>query len=302
MLVKYGEEIKSLRLAELITELFPADEGEISQIYGRIGSGKTYCATKDILDDLNHGKIVYCNWKVQWNGYDERDNWFLLLLGFLGLKRNFYKFDQSNLHYFPITNSFTEDISKLTDCKIYLDEGHIAFDSYVTTRMPLEKRAAILHTRHFNRAIIVVSQRPTAIHVTLRANVNRFYKCEKILDTNESWLKWFLPKKWRLQKFQKTEFQDTLENDAPNEKRFVDPKTMMETQDYAYAVSIKKYWGRKKYFEAYDTKYMRGNTPTSQENNAHVIHTTPLDCGRMLAKLPTWITKLNLRSLQFWKK
>jgi len=32
----------------------------------------------------------------------------------------------------------------------------------------------------------------------------------------------------------------------------------------------KNYWGRKKYFEMYDTKYLRGNTPPSQPNFAEI--------------------------------
>ena len=35
-----------------LLSLFPPHSGEITLRYGRIGSGKTYGATKDIIDDL----------------------------------------------------------------------------------------------------------------------------------------------------------------------------------------------------------------------------------------------------------
>jgi len=129
----------------------------------------------------------YSNWKIDWQGYDERSNKWLLLLGIIGLKKTFFNFPKENWHFMEIKDTFTDDISKLTDCKIGLDEGHIAFDSYEMARMKIEKRNAVLWTRHFDRTYLIISQRPSAIHVTLRANVNRFFKCEKTLDIKLFW-------------------------------------------------------------------------------------------------------------------
>lgn len=253
-----------------VLDLIPPDEGEINQYYGRIGCGKTYAATVDILRELTRGQVVYANWIIDWSGYDQRQILFYRLLGILGLKRHFLYFPKENLRYFEVKNTFTDDISQLTDCKIYLDEGHIAFDSYEMARMKMEKREAVLHTRHFNRTIVIISQRPSAIHVTLRANVNRFFKCEKVLD-------------WKffgihLIRFKKTEFQDTDDNDKPKEdkiKEFIkDEKTGMmmakDTSEYEYAISTQYYWGRSKIFKAYDTKYMRKGMKSSQTNLAEL--------------------------------
>lgn len=259
--LEVGSRIENVDLLELL----PPDEGEINQYYGRIGSGKTYAATADVIRELERGQIVYANWKIKWEGYDERKKRFLLFLGLLGLKRHYAKYPKNNLHFFEIKDSFVEDISKLTDCKIYLDEGHIAFDSYEMAKMKIEKRTAVLHTRHFDRTIIVISQRPTAIHVTLRANVNRFYKCEKTTDWNLFW-------KWRIQRFLKTEFQDVTQNDVPDETKIINEETHEETDEYAKAVSTESYWGKKKIFQAYDTKYRREGMATSQTNFAQIYY------------------------------
>lgn len=268
--VLVGNRIENIDLLEML----PPDEGEIDQYYGRIGSGKTYAATVDVIKDLERGQVVYTNWSIIWNGYDERSSRWKLLLGFLRLKRHFYYFPRENLKYFPVKDSFTDDLGRLNDCKIYLDEGHIPFDSYATTRMSLEKRAAVLHTRHYNRTIVVISQRPSAIHVTLRANVNRFYKCEKTINLKLG--------KLLLLRFLKTEFQDTRENDTPDETRVLDPETHEDTKEYKFAISSKHYWGRKIVFKKYDTKYLRTSGNSSQVNAAEIYSVRSRDCLRKI--------------------
>lgn len=224
-------------------DLLPPDEGSINQIYGRIGSGKTYCATEDLLNDLNSGQIVYANWKVNWEGYDQRKNWFYLFLGMLGLKKEFWVYPKTNFRFLPIDENFHDTFGRLTDCAVYLDEGHLAYDSYKLTKMTMQERANILHTRHFDRKVVIVSQRPTAIHVTLRDNVNRFFKCERIFKFG-----WLII-------FRKTEFQDF---------------TVYGTIDEEQPINSEWYFGRAKIFKAYDTKYLRGNLKHSQPNLAEI--------------------------------
>jgi len=235
-----------------ILELLDPDEGEINQYYGRIGSGKTYTATSDVLRDLKRGQVVYANWKLNFKGYDERNIWYYKILGVLGLKRKFINIPKENFHYLPIGSDIVHKLSTLNDCIIYLDEGHLYLDSYITTKMDISERASILHTRHFNRVINVISQRAMAIHVTVRANVNRFYRCESVFQ--------FM----NFHVFRKTEFQDL---------------TFGETVDEELPVSQKLYFGRKEIFEMYDTKYLRGDTPPSQTNYGEVF-------------IPTWNEKL----------
>lgn len=256
--VKINGETKEIDALYLI----PPDEGELNQYYGRIGNGKTYIALRDILNDLNYGLIVKCNFPIIWDGYDERKSRLKNLLKLLGLKRNFYVFPKGNLQYFDITKEWANKqgytdfhhwFSKQTSCRIYIDEGHLVYDSYQLAKMDLDKRVAILDTRHYDRSVSIISQRASAIHAVLRGNVNRFFKCEKILDIKIP----FTNK--RILRFLKTEFQDIDGNEKPDE-------TKNEDDEYEFAITQKTYWGRKKYFEKYDTRYRRGQTPESQND------------------------------------
>lgn len=219
-----------------LVDLFEAEEGSINQYYGRIGQGKTYNATADALADLAAGRVVYLNWHLHYEGFDERSSLMQLLGSLLGLKRRFYRFPKENLRYISIDHNFLDNFEKLTDCKVYLDEGHVAFDSYEMAKMSLRKRQAVLHTRHFNRTICIISQRPTAVHVSMRANVNIFYKCEKLLQ-------------WPLLIFRRTEFQDLTG----------------ETVDETQPISSKVYFAKKHVLNAYNSKYLRNGMEPSQK-------------------------------------
>lgn len=256
-----------------ILELIPPNEGALRQYYGRIRNGKTYAATSDIIDDLNSGQVVYANWPVKWEGKDQRKEFFARLLGALGLKKKFWVYPKTNFHFVDLRDlnnvlvdnkalgkNFYDWFATLTSCSVYLDEGHIYYDSYLALKMNLKNRIAILDTGHYDRTINIISQRPTAIHAVLRGNVNQFFKCEKTMD--------FLG--WKI--FKRTEFQDVA-NEVPNEERetIVNPKTGEKSYgEYVWAISEKTYWGRKKIYEAYNTKYRRFNTPESQSNEAHI--------------------------------
>ncbi len=230
-----GKEVREIELLDL----FPPSAGMISQYYGRIGSGKTYSATADVLELLRMGKVVYTNWKIHYEGYDQRKSLAYILLSiFWPFKKRFYAFPKENLKYIEVDKQFHENFSKLTDCHVFLDEGHVVFDSYEMARLDIEKRKSILHTRHFDRSIHIISQRPTAIHVAMRANVNVFYKCECL---------------WQIfhwTRFKRTEFQD-MTNETVNE----DPELI---------ISEKYYFGKQEVFKAYNTKYLRGNILPSQ--------------------------------------
>lgn len=246
---------------------FPAQEGEIDQYFGKIRNGKTYIATADAYKDLCKGKIVYANWHIQWQGYDERKSKWHLFWGALGIKRVYKKFPKENFHYLPVDANFFSVFETLTDCIVYLDEGHIAFDSYEMAKMDIGRRAAVLHTGHYDRTIKIISQRPTAIHVTLRANVNRFFQCVKIIDLKKiPLLGRFLPS---LRLFKRVEYQET---------------TGQETVDLTMPEGTRFYWGKKKVYELYNTKYLRGDTPDSQPNFAQMFRLGAKDALRLLSK------------------
>jgi len=209
-LIRRGKEIAGMSGYDVAA----ADEGELNQIYGRIGCGKTLLATIKALKLLRRGQVVYTNWEIAWDGYDERDSRWLLFKGLLGLKKEFYVFPKDNLKFIKVDEEFIDKLGQLSDCTVMLDEGHLVLDSYTKTSMDMDRRNAVLWTRHFDRTIIVISQRPSAIHVTMRANVNRFYKCEKTFD--------FAFFGHRFQRFLVTEFQDVTSSDVPDESRVMD--------------------------------------------------------------------------------
>jgi len=227
--------MKKIESVDLVT-LFSPGDGEITQRYGRIGQGKTYGATMDVLDDLKAGKVVYVNWHMNFEGIDQRTEWSHILGGLLFPWVNtYYVFPKENLRYIKIDEHFLDTFSKLTDCSVYLDEGHVVFDSYEMAKMSMQKRVAVLHTRHFDRSINIISQRPTAIHVMMRANVNRFYKYEKIMT-------------WPFLLFKRTEYQDMTQ----------------ESVDEEQPLSTKFYIGRKEIYQMYDSKYLRNGMEASQ--------------------------------------
>jgi len=243
---------------------WPDVEGSIDLIFGGLGSGKTYAATADILHDLEQGKVVYATWPVDFRGYDERYHWFKLLLAFFGLKRRFYAFDSSNFHYVPLTApDFMERFALSTDCVWYVDEAYAVIDSYVKNKMSLAQRFSIYGTRHFNRRLVLVAQRPTSIHVAARAMVNRFYRCERPFP--------FLQKILHFAFFVKTEYQDMLDENVDLEK----------------PLSTRWYFGSSRIFKAYNSKYLRGSAVPLDTPKIDVYRTNPLSLVVFLTSLFT---------------
>jgi len=229
-------------LASDLIDVFSATEGSINMYYGKIGNGKTYAATADVLDLLKQGKVCYVNWHMVVPDFDDRQSLFLILVNiFLFRKRFYYIPCSKNLHYFDpenfnSTGELVEWLSGLNDCHIFFDEGQDMFDSYEGTKFSKAKRRLILHTRHYHRTLNIISQRPTAIQVSARGNVNRFYKCVKMFS-------------WPWLVFRRFEFQDM---------------TGETVDEMADPVSQKTYLGSNKVFKAYNTDYLAQGIPKSQ--------------------------------------
>jgi len=230
-----------------LRDKFEAPEGTIDLIYGRIGSGKTYCATEMVLEDLRNGHVVYCNWHLNYSGHDDRRSFWYLLIGLLYPPyKSYYEFPPENLRYFNSDEVDVEWLSSLTDCDVYIDEGQWIFDSYEKTNFSKAKRRLILHTRHLNRRLVIITQRPTAIQVSARGNVNRFFKCEKLIHRP-------------IQIFRQWQFQDmtgeTVDETIP----------VRQGRGIFGWMKPRLFFGKKRIFDAYNTKYLRGGIPRSQE-------------------------------------
>lgn len=246
-----------------IKDYWPPDEGSMNFYYGKIRNGKSYAATVDLLDDLNHGQVIYADWIVKWDGVDERHRFWPRFNYWIKRYRRLWVIPKENFNFIHILrkddngichNDFCADkkknhfqtkaeflnfLSGLTDCKIYLDEAYKYISSYTGTRIDEQLQSDILATGHMDRTLNVIAQRPTSVHVTLRGNVNRFYKCTKLFGM------------FGINLFLREEYQDmaeeTVKDDVPSD-------------------SWKIYFGSKRIYRAYNTKWMRQGIPDSQEN------------------------------------
>ncbi len=231
---------KKVDISELI-DVFQAQEGEIQSWSGRIGSGKTYGATKRAVDDLLRGRVVYTNWHLLLDDYiaDQRKSFRYIFMNFLFFRKRFYNIDiKKNWHYYDLDSPNVVDfISSLTDCVVYADEGQDIFDSYEGTKMSKKKRKSLTRTRHLNKTLVIISQRPQAIAVTARANVALFYRTEKVLT-------------WPLVFFKVLATEDI---DSQN----------MPIWDKAQVVD--RYFASKKIYSTYNSWYLRAGIPKSQE-------------------------------------
>jgi len=220
-----------------LLDLFEPDEGSINFYYGRIGHGKTYAATADILDLLGRGEVVYCNWHIDYDGFDQRESRQHAFWHFIFGRKRFFKFRKENLRYFSPDDVDIAFLASLTDCHVFIDEGQWIFDSYEGRTFSQEKRRLILHTRHLNRSLSIVSQRTQAVQVSARGQVNRFFKCEKKME-------------WPWLVFRRTEFQDMAGDDV---------------DENSEPISVKVYFAKREVLNAYDTHYLRAGVPKSQK-------------------------------------
>jgi len=260
------------RVTDDLVDVFEASEGSINMYYGLIGNGKTYSATSDVLDLLRQGKVVYANWKIEVEDFDDRESWVMILRNILFFQKRFYHIPCSeNLHFFDpeqfnSTFELVEWLSNLNDCHIFFDEGQDMFDSYEGTRFSKAKRRLILHTRHYHRTLNIISQRPTAIQVSARGNVNRFYKCVKLAS-------------WPWVRFARYEFQE-MTGETVNEN--------------AEPISVKRYWANNRVFNAYNTDYLADGIPKSQATFFTAYDLTFIEkiiaIGRVIHRLSTIFT------------
>jgi len=228
-----------------LVKLFGASEGEIAVYYGHIRQGKTFGSTQMGIEAADTGLPVYFNYPVKYIGSDQRYSLLWILISLIWpWKDRFYHMKPGLVKYFQISDSWAQSqgyddfwhwFKTRTDCLIVADEGHVIFDSYRKTFVSMEQRMAVLETGHFSRRLIIVSQRPTAIHVTARANCNVFYKFERKL-------------RWPFLLFKRTEYQDMA----------------METVDETKPLSTKWIIGSRRVMKAFDSKYLRGGMKTSQ--------------------------------------
>jgi len=172
---------KEVTVKQDLLDIFQATEGSINMYYGKIGHGKTYAATADILDLLKEGKVVYANWHIIVDDFDDRYDFMMSLKNFLFFRKRYFKIPCSqNLHYFDpenfsSTGELVEWLSNLNDCHIFFDEGQDMFDSYEGTKFSKAKRRLsdlptgiylASHSKCGTRRYLIVSTRKWQINPT----------------------------------------------------------------------------------------------------------------------------------------
>jgi len=239
---------KVINISELV-DTFEAQEGEIQQIIGKTGNGKTYEGTRRALEYLKHGYVVYTTWQlILPDYYDEREDEYALFWKLLFWKKRFYRFDfKKNWHWIDIDRpDLVEYVANLTDCIVFLDEGQDIFDSYEGRGMSQLKRKSLTRTRHLRKTLIIISQRAQAVAVTARANVTYFYRCVK----TRAWFFPFVP----YFKIYRTEEMD--EQNFPIWEKPLEGWT---------AELWHSHFAKKSIYEAYNSWYLRAGIPKSQE-------------------------------------
>jgi len=231
---------KKVDISELI-EAFEAQEGAIESWSGKIGNGKTYGAVRRAIRDLQQGRVVYTNFRMNLDHVvaDQRKSFLWVFLNFIFFRKRFYNIDiKKNWHYYDLDDHGTVDfLSSLTDCIVYADEGQDIFDSYEGTKMSKKKRKSLTRTRHLNKTLVIISQRPQAIAVTARANVNVFYRCVKVMS-------------WPFLYFKVYATEDVDAQNMP----------IWENVEYLH----ESYFGSKEIYNAYNTHELRAGIPKSQ--------------------------------------
>jgi len=209
--------------------------------YGLIGSGKTYGATADAMEDAKRGSVVYTTWPIKVDDFDDRESPFMVIMNTILMRKRFYKIPlQKNIHYinaekgevdgvptFDPTrpSEYIDFLNTLTHCILYIDEAWRVIDSYKGTNFSIGGRDLVLVTRHKFRTVNLIAQRPTSVHVSARGNMNRFFKFVKIAS-------------WPWIRFARYEFQE-MAGETVNED--------------AEPISVKTYWASKKVFNAYNS-------------------------------------------------
>lgn len=239
---------------------FEAQEGEVQQIIGQTGMGKTYEATRRALNYLYSGYTVYTTWRLNLpEYYDERESFFKVLRNIFLFRKEFFKIKiRENWHYVNLrdyedeggvidTEKLARFLASRTDCIFMLDEGQDVFDS--SKRAGQIARQSITRTRHMHKTLIIISQRAAAVDVNARANVTYFYKCQKLKIP-------FLPPRFRV--YRTDEIDEG--NNYPLWVRH-DSQGKVTWRAPLYYSSF----GKKRIYNAYDSWYMRQEQVRSQD-------------------------------------
>lgn len=135
---------------------------------GRPGTGKTYLLTRQVLQLLNDGYVVYCNYWIDWHGVK-------------GKKWNWWKFRNEEYEY-PASNLRSwSDIAELyntKNCIIVMDEANVYMDAREWASMPRQFKYKLSQHRHDAIHIFGTVQSINRVDVIFRELVDFWYVLE----------------------------------------------------------------------------------------------------------------------------
>jgi len=218
--------MKTVSTQELVEILMP-EEGRIQMVAGDPGEGKGYLIAKMMLDDLRAGIPVYSSMPLMFDGHDERENWFQLLVSLvLPWRSLFVNIKKENFHLIKHRNLNAKELKEIYAGNLYLDEGQFILPSGFADRDE-DKIELVSLTRHMYRKIVIVSQRFNAVNVNARGLVHQYFLCEKLLE-------------WPFILFRVSEYRKLKGGEVDEERRAGRPRLEI---------------GSRRIFNAYDTHY-----------------------------------------------
>jgi len=138
---------------------------------GRPGTGKTYSLTRDVLDALEKGVVVYANYKIIWEGYKEKKSLWKKLLMFVGLKKEWIEYPKENLKRWKKLS----DLLDVEDGIIAMDEAHIYMRARNWEKLPEEWERKLAQHRKDGLHIWGTAQDIKRIDTIFRELVDYWY-------------------------------------------------------------------------------------------------------------------------------
>lgn len=296
--MKYGT---ATQITDQIYELFKPVEGKNAVYYGKTRNGKTRTATADILELLKRGEVVYANWAINFEGFDERDDFRIRMVNFFFGRTKFFVYHKENFHYISPDELIEGNgvinvkfLDRLVGVHLFIDEGQWLFNSMEKYNPNDEEIVAkarlILHGGHYCRTLNVITQRPQNINKNIRSQINIWYRCVKRLDFGNFMI------------FQRWEIED-MKDDLPVETISKHDREGKLIRDIPNGI-CKNYYVNKKHdpvFKAYNTHAMRGADSIVVRPDFDVYETTKLDRLAMLMGR-YWPRKATMALRAFYRK
>jgi len=240
--------MREIEVNQNILDLFSSVEGVNTVYYGKVRNGKTYAATADILELLDRGEIVYANWLVKWEGYDQRRVRGVVFLKTLFGKKTFFVYKKENFHYMEPDGLISGEgqtnvkhLNRLVGVHIFIDEGQWVIPSLDRSHdeESLAKMRLVLHGGHYCRSLNIITQRATNISKNSRSQINIWFRCEKRFHFGN----FILFQRWAI---------EDMKDDMPVEYLLDEHGKKVKPNG-----TVKSYLGNKRIFKAYNTHGMR---------------------------------------------